>query len=1042
MLNKFIDRPVFSAVISIIIVILGVLGITSLPVSQYPDIAPPTVQIRASFPGANAETILESVIAPIEEQVNGVEGMKYISSSAGNDGNAEILVFFEQGYDADLAAVNVQNRVSRANAVLPAEVTRSGVITQKRQNSALMYAALFSSTKEYDETYVQNYLKLNIVPDLQRIKGVGDVQVFGGKEYAMRIWLDPSKLANFKITPDDVNRAIPEQSTEAAPGALGQNAGESFEYVLKYKGRFKTKEEYENIVIKTGKDGSLLYLKDVASIELDAFNYASVSRTRGNPATSFGVFQTPGSNAREINEDVLAKLDELKANFPPGIDYTVDYNTSMFLDASINKVIKTLIEAFILVFIVVFIFLQDFRSTLIPAIAVPVSIIGTFFFLQLFGFSINLLTLFALVLAIGIVVDDAIVVVEAVHVKMEKGAENAAIASKKAMSEISGAIISITLVMGAVFVPITFIKGPTGVFYQQFGMTLIAAIFISAVNALTLSPALCAIFLKPHNNELQEKSRLQRFYHMFNAGFTATTERYGNAVHFLLKKKWISGAIILGSVAFIMLFNKITPAGFVPTEDRGVVFVNMELAPGTSLDRTFAATNQLYGMLNELPGVDGITMINGSSFFSGAGSCNAMGFITLKNWDERDQSQSLENLTGQMFGIASEVKDANIIFFTPSSVPGYGEADGFELQVLDRAAGDLKAFDEVTGEFVGKLNMRKEIQFASSSFSTAFPQYELDIDVPKAKKAGVDVNGILGSLQAYFGGYYAADFNRFGKPYKVFVQAKPEDRNDEESLSKLYVRNAKGNMAPISAFVKLRKVYGPQTVNRFNLSNAVTINGSAARGYSSGDAIEAIREVAKSLPSNYKIAFSGITLEEINSAGQAPIIMTLSILFVFFFLAAQYNSFLLPFSVLLSLPVGVAGAFLFTWLTGLENNIYFQIAMVMLLGLLAKNAILIVEFAIQRREEGMSIWASAIEGAKQRLRPILMTSFAFILGLLPLVLASGVGAEGNHSIGTGAAGGLLIGTLLGVFVIPVLYAIFQWMHEKVSTKKTLAYEIQ
>jgi HAE1 family hydrophobic/amphiphilic exporter-1 len=1040
MLNKFIDRPVFSAVISIIIVILGVLGITSLPISQYPDIAPPTVQIRASFPGANAETILESVIAPIEEQVNGVEGMKYITSSASNDGNAEILVYFEQGYDADLAAVNVQNRVSRANAVLPAEVTRSGVITQKRQNSALMYAALFSESKEYDETYVQNYLKLNIVPELQRIKGVGDVQVFGGKEYAMRIWLDPVKLSNYKITPDDVNRAIQEQSTEAAPGALGQNAGESFEYVLKYKGRFKTKEEYGNIVLKTGKDGSLLYLKDVATIELDAFNYATVSRTRGNPATSFGVFQTPGSNAREINEQVIAKLDELKENFPEGIGYDIAYNTNMFLDASINKVIKTLIEAFILVFIVVFIFLQDFRSTLIPAIAVPVSIIGTFFFLQLFGFSINLLTLFALVLAIGIVVDDAIVVVEAVHVKIEKGAENAAIASKKAMSEISGALISITLVMGAVFVPITFIKGPTGVFYQQFGMTLIAAIFISAVNALTLSPALCAIFLKPHNEEHQNKGKLQRFYDVFNAGFTATTQRYGNAVQFLLKKKWISGTILLGSIALIMLFNKMTPAGFVPTEDRGVVFVNIELAPGTSLDRTFAATNQLYGMLTDLPGVNGVTMINGSSFFSGAGSCNAMGFITLNDWKERDKSQSLESLTGEMFGMASEVKDANIIFFSPSSVPGYGESDGFELQLQDRASGDLKAFDEVAGEFVGKLNRRKEIQFASSSFSTEFPQYELDIDVPKAKKAGVDVNGILGTLQGYFGGYYAADFNRFGKPYKVFVQAKPKDRNDEESLNKLFVRNAKGNMAPLSAFVKLRKTYGPQTVKRFNLSNAVTINGSAARGFSSGDAIEAIREEAKSLPSNYKIAFSGITLEEINSAGQAPIIMTLSILFVFFFLAAQYNSFLLPFSVLLSLPIGVAGAFLFTWLTGLENNIYFQIAMVMLLGLLAKNAILIVEFAVQRREEGMSIFNSAIEGAKQRLRPILMTSFAFILGLLPLVLASGVGAEGNHSIGTGAAGGLLIGTLFGVFVIPVLYAVFQYLHEKVSTKKIVKNE--
>lgn len=1040
MLDKFIERPVLSTVISIVIVTLGILGINTLPVTQYPDIAPPTVQVQASYPGANAETILESVISPIEEQINGVEGMMYMTSSASNNGSAEIQVFFEQGYDPDIAAVNVQNRVARANAVLPAEVIRAGVITQKRQNSALMYAALYSTSEDYDDTYLQNYLKINVVPELQRINGVGEVNLFGGKEYAMRIWLEPTKLANYQLTPSDVTQAIQEQSQEAAPGSLGQNAGQSFEYVIKYRGRLKDADEYRDIVIKALPDGSLLRLRDVARIELDAFSYSSVSRARGNPSISFGIFQTPGSNAQLINDEVLSRLDELQEDFPQGIDYLINYNTNKFLDASIDKVVKTLIEAFLLVFLVVFIFLQDFRSTLIPAIAVPVSIIGTFFFLQIMGLSMNLLTLFALILAIGIVVDDAIVVVEAVHAKMEQGSKNALKASKLAMGEISGAIISITLVMGAVFVPITFIQGPAGVFYRQFGITLIVAIFISALNALTLSPALCAIFLKPAKDE-PKKNLLQRFYNHFNTAFEATQKRYTSSLQRLLRHRWITAAIILLAGGGIWWMSQSMPSGFVPSEDRGVVFMNMELPAGASMDRTFAATQEMYDQIEEVPGVRTATMIAGRNFFSGSGSSYGMGFVLLEEWEDRgDDEESLQAIMAELKARSSAIKDANIIFFTPPSIPGFGSADGFEVKLLDRSAGELKKLDEVAGQFVGQLNQRPEIAFASNSFSTNFPQYQLQVNAARAKQAGVSVDGILSAMQGYFGGVYASDFSKFGKPYKVYIQAPPSEREDLQALDQVYVRNSSGEMAPVSSFIHLEKVYGPQTVSRFNLFNSVSINGSAAPGYSSGDAVKAIRELAEDLPQGYDIAFSGITREEIKSSGQAGIIVALSVMFVFFFLAAQYESYLLPLAVILSLPVGVAGAFLTTYLSGLENNIYFQIALVMLLGLLAKNAILIVELARQQREQGASLIEAALEGARVRLRPILMTSFAFILGLLPLVLASGVGAAGNRSIGTGAAGGMLIGTLVGLFIIPVLFVVFQWLHEKVSTKNKAQHE--
>ena len=1040
MLKQFIDRPVLSTVVSIIILILGVLGLSTLPVTQYPDIAPPTVRVQANYPGANAETVLESVIIPIEEQINGVEGMTYITSTASNNGMASIQVFFEQGIDPDIAAVNVQNRVARAAPLLPREVTQSGVSTQKQQTSALMFFTILSENEDYDATFIQNYLNINVLPALKRITGVGDVSVFGAKNYAMRIWLQPEKLAAYNLMPADVTAAINEQSLEAAAGSLGQNNAEAFEYVIKYGGRFSTEEEYKEIIIKALGNGQFLRLKDVAKVELDAEGYSVISYANGEPGVSMGVYQTPGSNAQEIIENIHVQLDELEKDFPPGMSVMVNFDTNEFLTASIDKVVVTLLEAFVLVFIVVFIFLQDFRSTLIPAIAVPVSIIGTFFFLGLFGYSVNLLTLFALVLAIGIVVDDAIVVVEAVHAKLEEGAESSRKATHSAMSEITGAIISITLVMAAVFIPVTFITGPTGVFYEQFGVTLIVAIAISALNALTLSPALCVLLLKPQHGKEGKKSLLKRFYTAFNTGFEATTRKYVGSLRFLYKHKWITAVILLAAVGGILWSSATTPKGFVPNEDRGIIFTNVELPAGASLDRTVAVTQELFRKLEQIPGVAGGTLVNGYSLISGAGSNYALGFISLDPWDERtEDSLSAEILTAKMFQAGASIPDANILFFAPPSVPGFGVSSGFELNVLDRLGGSFNELDQVTREYLGQLMQRPEIMYAQSSFNTNYPQYEIELNVPKAKEAGVPISSIFATLQGYIGSIYAADFARFGKQYRVYVQALPEDRANTDDLNGLFVRNAEGKMAPITEFIKLKRVYGPQAVTRFNLFNSAGVNGSAAPGYSTGDAIKAVQEVsATALPSNYSIAFSGLTREEISAGNQTLFIIILSVLFVYFILAAQYESYLIPFSVLLSLPIGIMGAFMSTKLAGLEVNIYFQIALIMLLGLLAKNAILIVEFAIQRRKAGYSIVDAAFEGAKVRLRPILMTSFAFIVGLLPLVFAGGIGAEGNKSIGTGAVGGLLVGTIFGVFVIPILYILFQWLQEKISGKPAAA----
>lgn len=1036
MIKKFIDRPVLSTVISIVILILGILGLYALPVTQYPDIAPPTVSVSANYTGANAETVMKSVVIPLEEQLNGVEGMDYITSSAGNDGSANIQIFFKQGINPDIAAVNVQNRVTRATPLLPSEVTRSGVVTQKQQSSALMFLSFYSEKKHLDDTFLQNYLNINVIPALKRIKGVGDANVFGMKNYSMRVWLDPQKMSAYGLEPTDVTSAINEQSREAAAGQLGQNSGNSFEYIIKYKGKFNTKEQYDDIVIKAIGNGQCLRLKDVAKVELASQSYAGVGENGDHPAISMGIFQTPGSNAQEIIKEIKSYLKSNENNMPEGVNYTINVDTNEFLEASIKKVVVTLLEAFLLVFLVVYIFLQDFRSTLIPAIAVPVSIVGSFFFLNLLGYSINLLTLFALVLAIGIVVDDAIVVVEAVHSKMENGISDPKKATVSAMNEITGAIISITLVMAAVFIPVTFITGPTGVFYQQFGITLIIAIMISAVNALTLSPVLCALLLKtPEHHQLENKNWLQRFFYKFNVAFTASTGKYVSVLQKIIQKKWLALGIVLVSVGIIFWSNASMKKGFVPNEDRGIIFTSVELAPGASMERTYNIMKALQHKILKVPGIGNVTISTGRSFLGGNGSNNGLAFIKLKPFDERssDSGQKVEAIIKKLFGIASQFPDAKVVFFQPASVPGFGNNAGFEMVLLDRAGGEIETLSKTVQDFIGALTKRPEIEFAQTSFNTKYPQYEMVVNTERAKESGVSMNNILSTMQGYIGGVYAADFTKYGKQFRVMVQALPESRENAESINQLFVRTKSGEMAPISQFISLERVYGPQSLSRYNLFTSVKITGANASGFSTGDAIKAVQEVAEeSLSSDYSIDFTGLTREELNAGSQTTMIFILSLVFIYFILAAQYESFLLPLAVLISLPLGVMGAYFGQMIAGLENNIFFQIALIMLVGLLAKNAILIVEFAAHHRKEGESIVNSGIHAGKERLRPILMTSFAFIFGMLPLVFASGIGAVGNRSIATGAAAGLLIGTFLGVIVIPPLFVLFQYLQEKIK----------
>ena len=1036
MLRKFIERPVLSTVISILIVILGILGLISLPREQFPEIAPPTVQISATYPGANAETLLKSVVVPIEEAVNGVENMTYMSSTASNDGSATISVYFELGTNADIAAVNVQNKVATVNSKLPQQVIQTGVTTKKVQNSVLMFFSLYTENKDLDATFVENYARINLIPMIKRVNGVGDANVFGSRDYSMRIWLKPDKMAAYGLTPQDISNALSEQNLEASPGKFGENSSQAFEYVIRYKGKLSTKEEYDNIILRSEGNSNFLRLKDVANVELGAFSYATQNITNGRPSTAVAVYQTSGSNAQDIIKEVEKTLKLAKKDFPKGIDYVIPFNTNEFLDASISKVISTLIEAFLLVFLVVFIFLQDFKSTLIPAITVPVSIVGTFFFLNLFGFSINLLTLFALVLAIGIVVDDAIVVVEAVHAKLDHGAENAKKATISAMSEITGAIISITLVMSAVFIPVSFLKGPTGAFYQQFAITLAVAIVISAINALTLSPALCALLLKPHNpTEEHKKGLINRFHTSFNTGFETITNRYTNSVRFLIHKKWLTGVILVVFIALAGWFFKTTPTGFIPNEDQGVIFCDISLPAGSTLERTSEVVTKVEGIIDRIDVVQEKMFVVGFSMLSGSrGGSKAFAVIKLKNWKERkEDNQKVSAIVGQLFGMTAGINEAKILFFAPPTVRGFGNSDGFEMRLQDKSNGEFSDLMAKSNLFLGALNQRPEIKYAITSFNTGFPQYEMEVNVEKVKEAGISVNALFSTLQGYYGSWYAADFNRFGKQYRVMIQAAPEDRETIESMNNVFIRNGQNELVSVSQFVNMKKVSGPDVVNRFNLFNSATINGNVNPGYSTGDAIKAIQEVAaETLPSNYGYELSGMTREEQKAGSQAIWVFALSLIFVYFLLAAQYESYILPLAIILSLPIGVFGAIFFVKIIGLENNIYFQVALIMLIGLLAKNAILIVEFALQRRRLGMDLVQAATEGARARLRPILMTSFAFILGLMPLMLANGAGAVGNRSIGTGAVGGMLIGTLFGIFVIPAFFVIFQLIQEKIT----------
>jgi len=1034
MFKKFIEKPVLSTVISIIIVILGILGLVTLPVSQYPEIAPPTVQVSASYQGANADVVMNSVVVPLEEQINGVEDMTYMTSTASNDGTATITINFKLGTNPDLAAVNVQNRVARASSLLPAEVTRSGVITAKRQASNVLIFGIYSDSASYDQTFLQNYANINLIPQIKRINGVGDASAFGLMDYTMRIWLKPDVMATYGLVPNDISTVLAEQNIEAAPGQFGEQGGQSFQYTLKYSGRLKNETEFSNIIVRTAENGQVLRLKDIARIELGAQSYASSVRFNGKPALGIAINQTAGSNAKEVIEGSLKVLDDASASFPKGVHYTALININDFLDASIEKVIHTLIEAFILVFLVVFIFLQDFRSTLIPAISVPVAIIGTFFFLSLFGFTINLLTLFALVLAIGIVVDDAIVVVEAVHAKLDHGYTSAKKATIDAMEDITGAIISITLVMAAVFIPVSFIKGSSGVFYKQFGLTLAIAIILSAINALTLSPALCALFLKPHADDHgKKKNFMQRFYTAFNTSFDLMTNRYKKSVSFLARRKIFAiGGILLFTVILIWTMNT-TPKGFVPNEDLGTIMSDISLPASTSQEGTNKVITQIDSIVHTIPEIKSSLRIVGRSMISGSGSSYGMVISRLVPWNERERD--VKAIIGELFAKTANVKGAKIIFFAPPTIQGFGTSGGFEFQLQDKTGGDIRKFNDVGNGFLAALAKRPEIQYATTSFNPNFPQYQIDVNVATTKQAGLNVNDVLGVLQGYYGGVYASNFNKFGKQYRVMYQADAQYRSNEQSLNSIYVRTANGSMAPISEFITLKKVYGPQAISRFNLFTSIAVTGAPNAGYSSGDALKAVQEEAAiHLPAGYGYEFSGLSREEMAGGSQTIFIFLLCVIFVYFLLCAQYESYILPLAVLISLPIGLAGVFIFDKIFKVDNNIYTQITLIMLVGLLAKNAILIVEFAVDRRRKGMSIVNAAIDGATARLRPILMTSFAFILGLLPLMLSTGVGAAGNKSIGTGAVGGMLIGTIFGIFVIPALFIIFQTLQEKVSSK--------
>ena len=1037
-LDTFINRPVLSTVISIFIVILGVVGMLWLPITQYPDIAPPTIQVSTTYTGADAKTVLNSVIAPIEEQINGAEGMTYIQSTATNTGSATITVYFEQGFDPDMAAVDVQNRVAKAQSMLPAEVTRVGVITQKRQTSMLLVFSLLSPDGKFEQEFIENYMKINVIPQIQRVNGVGDAMVMGA-DYSMRIWLKPDAMAQHNLMPSDVSAALADQNIEAAPGQFGENGGTAFQYVMRYRGRLITPEEFDKIIIRADKDGNVLYLKDVATMELGRVSYGFKGKTNGHPAASAIIFQTAGSNATQVIKDVEAKINEAGKELPNGLEFNVSMNTNDFLYASIEEVIKTLIEAFILVFLVVYVFLQDLRSTIIPAIAIPVALIGTFFGLYLIGFSINLLTLSALVLAIAIVVDDAIVVVEAVHAKLDEGYTSARMAAIDAMREIGGAIVSITLVMMLVFIPVSFMSGTSGVFYRQFGLTMAIAIGLSALNALTLSPALCAVFLKPHKADGGSKkvSFVKAFHERFNRNYEKLLVRYKKWAGFFINHKITAFGVVAASIVALAAMMMTTSTALVPNEDTGVLFCMVNMPPATSLDKTEATLAKVDKILAANPAVESRTEILGYSFIAGQGNTYGTFIVKLKDWSEREKGQDATSVLGQLYGaVGQQIKDATVMMFQPPMISGYSVTSGFELQLQDKTGGDINKFFQIYQQFIGALNQRPEIQQAYSTFNPTFPQYMVNVDVAKTKQAGISPSVVLSTLQGYYGGMYVSNFNRFGKLYRVMMQADPSARISPETLNQVKVRVG-NEMSPITNFITLERVYGPDIISRFNLFTSISVSGTPNPGYSNGDAIKAIQEVAaQTLPMGYGYEFSGMTREEQNSsAASTAIVFGLCLLFVYLLLSAQYESYILPLSVILSIPLGLMGSFLFAKIFGVNNNIYLQIGLIMLIGLLAKNAILIVEFALDRRKTGMSIVGAAIAGAAARLRPILMTGFAMIIGLLPLMLANGVGANGNRSLGTGAVGGMLIGMILQVLIVPALFVAFQKIQEKIRPLK-------
>lgn len=1106
-LDTFINRPVLSTVISIFIVLLGLIGLSSLPITKFPDIAPPTIRVSTTYSGANAQAVLNSVIAPLEESINGAEGMTYIESTATNAGSADISVHFEQGFDPDMAAVDVQNRVSKALNLLPAEVTQVGVQTQKRQSSMLVGIALYSNVPEYDGEFLDNYMKINIIPVLQRVQGVGDVMSFGG-DYSMRIWIKPEVMAQYGLTPSDVAAALRDQNVEAAPGSFGAQGDQSFQYTLKYRGRYETPEEFENIVVRTNANGDVLRLKDVADVELGKVTYDFQNTLNGKPSTMAIVFQTAGSNATQIINDCLAQVEELKKDLPKGLEFAIPLNNNDFLYASIHKVISTLIEAFILVFFVVYVFLSDLRSTLIPAIAIPVALVGTFFAMNLIGFSINLITLSALVLAIAIVVDDAIVVVEAVHAKLDAGYKNSRKAAIDAMSEIGTAIISITLVMMLVFIPVSFMPGTSGIFYRQFGLTMAIAIGFSAVNALTLSPALCAVFLKPHKTDdghnAPLKERMGEAYRaagdamkskwettwlplgtfallvatitfmvlgwfdfptvlqgvvailcavftvwgLFTQSFKKAFERvfgtlqghYNNISGFFIRHKITSAGIVAASIAVLVWLMSTTPSTLVPNEDTGVVFAMVDMPPGTSQERTIEVMDQVDKLLLSIPAVEYTQKIAGYSFIAGQGATYGTFIVKLKDWSLRDKkTESSEAVLGMIYGMTGKlIKDGRIMAFAPPMIDGYSATNGFELKMQDKTGGSVDQFFSVVQGFLAQLNAQPEIQMAYTTFNPTFPQYKIDIDAAKAQKAGLTTSGILSTLQGYYGSMYVSNFNRFGKIFRVMMQAPPESRISPETLKNIKVRSSNGSMASLENFVTLEKVYGPDLLNRFNLFSSISVTGSPAQGYSSGQALEAIARVAQqTLPQGFGYEYAGMTREEgsSGSGNTTAIIFGLCLLFVYLLLSAQYESYIIPWAVILSIPFGLMGSFVFAKIFDVNNNIYLQIALIMLIGLLAKNAILIVEFALERRRTGMSVINAAISGAEARLRPILMTSLALIIGLLPMMFASGVGANGNRALGVGSIGGMLIGMILQLLVVPALFVAFQLIQEKVTPMK-------